>query len=61
MINAYQASYVIGSDVTVCCGPSTLCFAERIDAERFAAAFGGTAHDFAQAMDLLRAAHQHGH
>jgi hypothetical protein len=35
MVNVFQASYVIGSDVGVCCVPSALCFALRVDAERF--------------------------
>lgn len=58
MVNAYQASYVIDGEITLCCTPSTLCFAERADAEKFAAAFGGTVHDFTSALSALQSAHR---
>lgn len=57
MVNVYQASYVIGSDITLCCAPSTLCFATRADAERFQIAFGGEVYDFAEALSTMAAMH----
>jgi hypothetical protein len=57
MVNVYQAIYVISSDITLCCAPSTLCFATRADAERFQSAFGGKICDFAQAMSTMADMH----
>ncbi|MEZ4518539.1 MAG: DeoR family transcriptional regulator [Chloroflexota bacterium] len=58
MVNVYQATYVIGSDINLCCSPSTLCFSTPGDAERFASAFGGQVHDFTSAMTTMT--HLHG-
>jgi hypothetical protein len=58
MVNVYQAVYVIGSEITLCCAPSTLCFADRLAAEKFAGAFGGSVHDFASALNAMHSAHQ---
>jgi hypothetical protein len=57
MVNVYQATYVIGSDVALCCSPSTLCFADESDAARFAVAFGGQVYGFDEAMAALRSSH----
>ena len=60
MVNAYQATFVLGSDVTLCCVPGVLCFASRQDAERFRQGFGGELLDFAGAMAAVADAH-HAH
>ena len=60
MVNAYQATYVLGSDVTLCCVPSVLCFATRHDAERYARGFGGELLDFPAALAAVGESH-HGH
>ena len=60
MVNAHQATFVVGSEVTLCCVPGVLCFASRSDAERFQRGFGGKLLDFAGAMVAMTTAH-HGH
>lgn len=60
MVNAYQATYVLGSDVTLCCVPSVLVFATRHDAERYARGFGGELLDFPSALAAVGESH-HGH
>ncbi len=57
MVNARQATYLIGSGVTLCCMPSVLTFGSRADAERFQQGFGGALMDFAQAQQHLRGSH----
>lgn len=57
MVNALQAAFVMGSDVTLCCVPGVLCFASRADAEQFQRGFGGELLDFAGAMAAVVAAH----
>lgn len=57
MVNAFQATYVIGSEITLCCAPSTLCFAARADAERYSAAFGGDVFDFEAATSAMARMH----
>ncbi len=59
IVNAYQAHYVISSDVRLCCEPTVLCFARRIDAEKFSHGFGGYVMNFEQALDHLITAHHH--
>jgi DeoR family transcriptional regulator, copper-sensing transcriptional repressor len=58
MVNVFQAFYVIGSDVGVCCVPSALCFALRVDAERFQSGFGGEIMDFPEAIAAMSRMHQ---
>jgi DeoR/GlpR family transcriptional regulator of sugar metabolism len=41
-ISVHQAIYLIGSDLNVCCVPTILTFASRLEAERFRTGFGGT-------------------
>jgi DNA-binding Lrp family transcriptional regulator len=48
-INVYQAYFVVGSEVRVCCLPSTICFATRLEAEKFQRGFGGKVFDFSGA------------
>lgn len=57
MVNVYQASFVLGSAVTLCCVPSVLCFATRDNAERYQRGFGGEALDFEGAMAAIGEAH----
>lgn len=57
MVNAYQATFVLGSDVTLCCVPGVLCFATRHDAERYARGFGGELLDFREALAAMGDSH----
>ncbi len=61
MVNVYQATYVISSDVRLCCVPTVLCFASISDAEKFSHGFGGQVMDFTHALIHLTASHQHSH
>ena len=61
MVNVYQAAYVLGSDVTLCCVPSVLCFASRPEAERYQRGFGGQVLDFDAARAALGQAHHANH
>lgn len=58
MINARQATYLVDSEVTLCCHPSVLAFSSTEEAVRFQRGFSGTIMDFAQAQQHLRASHQ---
>jgi DeoR family transcriptional regulator, copper-sensing transcriptional repressor len=53
MINAWQASYLLESDVQLCCLPSVLCFANRTDAKRFQSGFKGRIADFTETQHEL--------
>lgn len=59
MVNAYQATYVMDSDVGLCCVPSVLCFATRGDAERYSAGFGGRLLTYDEALPAVGDAHEH--
>jgi DNA-binding transcriptional ArsR family regulator len=59
MVNVFQAVYVVGSEVTLCCVPSTLCFASWRDAERYRQGFGGEVMDFAAALATMGEMHHH--
>ena len=61
MVNVYQATYVLGSDVRLCCVPTVLCFASITDAEKFSHGFGGQVMNFSQALIHLASSHQHLH
>lgn len=41
MVDAFQATYVLQSDLVVCCGPSAFSFLSPAEAERFQKGFGG--------------------
>lgn len=58
VINVLQATYVLGSRVSLCCSPSALCFALREDAESFQRGFGGQVMTYEEAQAALH--HQHG-
>jgi biotin operon repressor len=57
MVNARQATYLIDGVVSLCCVPSVLCFATRLDAERFQRGFEGWLATFDEAGAHLRATH----
>lgn len=61
MVNAWQAVYLVESDITLCCVPGILCFARLDDAARFQSGFNGTVMTFQQAQDYLTGQHQVGH
>ena len=60
MVNAYQATFVLGSDVTLCCVPSVQVFATRHDAQRYQQGFGGELLVFDEALAAMGESH-HGH
>jgi len=49
-INAFTATYVVGSTVSPCCSPSVFVFATRENGERFARGFGGYVMGFTEAV-----------
>ncbi|MCP4167650.1 MAG: DeoR/GlpR transcriptional regulator [Chloroflexi bacterium] len=53
MINVRTATYLVNSELTVCCTPSVLCFQFQDEAERFQRGFGGEVMDRAQAQAYL--------
>lgn len=59
MVNVFQATFVIGSDVALCCVPSVLCFATREDAERFQTGFRGRVLAFAEVLAAVSDSHHH--
>lgn len=60
IISANQAVYILGSDLTICCGPSVLSFGSRQDAEKFHTGFGGTLATMEEAIQYLyRMMHAH--
>ncbi len=59
-INVFQAHFVIGSEVRVCCLPSTICFATQAEAEKFQRGFGGHVFNYSEAQAHLRDCHHGG-
>ncbi len=59
MVNVHQAFFVIDSDITLCCMPSTICFASESDAARFQKGYGGQVMDFETAVTFLTDHHSH--
>ena len=57
MVNALQATYLIESDIHLCCLPSTLAFASYEDAERVQRGFNGSIASFAETRQFLRSQH----
>ena len=57
MVNIYQAWYVVGSRIYLCCMPSTLCFGSQGDAIDFQKGFGGEVMDFETAMKRMAQTH----
>ncbi len=58
-VNVYRATFVIDSDVRVCCIPSVLCFAAEDDAFKFQNGFDGQVMDFTQVTQHLLDSHHH--
>jgi hypothetical protein len=54
MVNIRQATFLVDSQVVLCCMPSVLCFANLEDARRFQKGFGGNRMDFKQALEYIR-------
>jgi DeoR family transcriptional regulator, copper-sensing transcriptional repressor len=54
MVNARQATYILGSRVSLCCEPSVLCFANREEAACFQLGFGGSLHPMDAAISILK-------
>jgi len=59
MINCRSATYLINSDVSLCCQPSVLCFASQHDAQRFQQGFGGVTMSFDETVHWLISNHLH--
>jgi DeoR/GlpR family transcriptional regulator of sugar metabolism len=59
-VNVFQAVFVVGSEVRVCCLPSTICFATQEEGEKFQRGFGGKVLDFAGVAAHLRDCHHGG-
>ena len=53
IISAAQATYILGSDLKICCVPSVLSFGSRQDAEKFKKGFGGTLATMKEAIQYL--------
>ena len=58
IVNARNASYLVKSDITLCCQPNYLCFASTQDALKFQNGFGGQIMTFDEARTALTADHQ---
>jgi DeoR family transcriptional regulator, copper-sensing transcriptional repressor len=54
MISAQNATFVVGSQVWLCCGPGVLAFSSLEDAGRFQRGFGGEVMNLLQAQESLR-------
>ena len=53
MVNVYQATFLVGSSVDLCCVPSALCISNEADARRFQTSFGGQVYDLEQPIAQL--------
>ncbi len=49
-INAFMATFIVGSSANPCCTPSAFVFASKEDAHKFAKGFGGYVLDFSEAV-----------
>ncbi|NPA42173.1 MAG: DeoR/GlpR transcriptional regulator [Aquificae bacterium] len=52
-INAFMATFLVGSSANPCCTPSAFVFANKEDAEKFAKGFGGHISDFSEAVSKM--------
>ena len=57
MVNVFQAWFLVGSDVQLCCVPSALCFARANDAQKFQQGFHGEVMDFTAVQQYLIQSH----
>ncbi len=53
-INAYEAWYVLGCDISPCCRPSAFAFGEKEHAESFARGFSGFVFNFDEAKERMK-------
>jgi DeoR family transcriptional regulator, copper-sensing transcriptional repressor len=58
VVNARTASYLVNSDITLCCQPNYLCFASAQDALKFQNGFGGQILSFEEARTTLTSEHR---
>ena len=56
IINANQAIYILGCDLTICCVPSVFSFGSRQDAKKFQKGFGGTLANMDETIYYLQEA-----
>lgn len=56
MVNAGAASYLLAPELTICCSPTVLAFAQHRDAVRFQQGFGGQVLSFGEALETLQKA-----
>ena len=54
MVNARQATYLLGSSVNLCCEPSVLSFISQEEAERFQIGFGGRTYKYEKILAELK-------
>ncbi|MCA1900006.1 MAG: DeoR family transcriptional regulator [Chloroflexi bacterium] len=54
ILSAGQATYLLDSEMAVCCMPSALTFGSRQDAEKFQKGFGGKIANMREAVEYLR-------
>jgi len=59
VVNVRQAYFVVESRVALCCEPSVIAFATKLDARNFQRGFGGEVLDFEQTRHQLKEAHHH--
>jgi predicted ArsR family transcriptional regulator len=53
IVSANQATYLVGSELKICCVPSILCFASLHEAEKFQKGFGGKLLNMEEAIKIL--------
>ncbi len=54
MVNVRSAAFLYAPDLTLCCSPGVLCFADVESATRFQRGFGGQVLSWAEARDALQ-------
>ncbi len=59
MVNVFQAWFLVGSDVQLCCVPGILSFARANDAQKFQQGFHGEVMDFTAVQQYLIQTHMH--
>ncbi len=57
IVSAFNASYLIEHQLTICCSPSVLAFASEQEAKGFQKGFGGRVVDMNTAIGVLREGH----
>jgi len=59
IVNVFQAWFLVGSDVQLCCVPGILSFARDSDAQKFRQGFHGEIMDFTAVQQYLTQTHMH--